>query len=207
MKKIIYILALLFTAVSLSRCGKYLDVDPYFKDMVNVDSVFTNKNYTEQWLNDVYAYFGWYGGIEIAFADVTGFNLASDDAMFSNAGSLCENYQNAQFSPTNELNDGRWGTLYQGIRQASILIHNIDKCLELDGNTREDYRGQARFLRAYFYWMLIKQYGPVVLLPEEGVDVSLDYKDLQYPRATYDSCVNYIVSELEMAAPTTAMAI
>lgn len=53
MKKIIYILALLFTAVSLSRCGKYLDVDPYFKDMVNVDSVFTNKNYTEQWLNDV----------------------------------------------------------------------------------------------------------------------------------------------------------
>ena len=108
MKKIIYILALLFTAVSLSRCGKYLDVDPYFKDMVNVDSVFTNKNYTEQWLNDVYAYFGWYGGIEIAFADVTGFNLASDDAMFSNAGSLCENYQNAQFSPTNELNDGRW---------------------------------------------------------------------------------------------------
>lgn len=80
MKKIIYILALLFTAVSLSRCGKYLDVDPYFKDMVNVDSVFTNKNYTEQWLNDVYAYFGWYGGIEIAFADVTGFNLASDDA-------------------------------------------------------------------------------------------------------------------------------
>lgn len=122
MKKIIYILALLFTAVSLSRCGKYLDVDPYFKDMVNVDSVFTNKNYTEQWLNDVYAYFGWYGGIEIAFADVTGFNLASDDAMFSNAGSLCENYQNAQFSPTNELNDGRWGTLYQGIRQASILI-------------------------------------------------------------------------------------
>ena len=200
MKKIIYILALLFTAVSLSRCGKYLDVDPYFKDMVNVDSVFTNKNYTEQWLNDVYAYFGWYGGIEIAFADVTGFNLASDDAMFSNAGSLCENYQNAQFSQTNELNDGRWGTLYQGIRQASILIHNIDKCLELDGNTREDYRGQARFLRAYFYWMLIKQYGPVVLLPEEGVDVSLDYKDLQYPRATYDSCVNYIVSELEMAA-------
>ena len=35
--------------------------------------VFTNGNYTEQWLNDVYAYFGWYGGIEIAFADVTEF--------------------------------------------------------------------------------------------------------------------------------------
>ena len=33
-----------------------------------------------------------------------------------------------------------------------------------------DYKGQARFVRAYYYWLLLRRYGPVPIMPDEGVD-------------------------------------
>ncbi len=31
----------------------------------------------------------------------------------------------------------------------------------------QQYKGEARFLRAYFYWTLMKLYGPVVLVGDK----------------------------------------
>lgn len=45
-----------------------------------------------------------------------------------------------------------------------------------------DMKGQARFLRAYCYWALIRVYGPVPLIPLEGLDVNLSYEELSLPR-------------------------
>lgn len=35
---------------------------------------------------------------------------------------------------------------------------------------RADMKAQARFVRAYYYWLLLRKYGPVPLLPDEGLD-------------------------------------
>lgn len=63
-----------------------------------------------------------------------------------------------------------------------------------------DVRGQARFLRAYFYWLLLRKFGPIPILPPEGADYTKSYDELAYPRKTYDECVSFITSELEIAA-------
>ena len=203
MKKIrlIYILWVgLFSPICFSACGDYLDVDKYFNDMLNLDTVFSKKHYTEQWLYDIYAYME--GMNEIGNFDKTGFNQVSDDCVnpgWEN-GDRWELYAGGRITPSNQGWDDRWEYLYRGIRQASIFLSRVDECGELGKSQKEDYRGQARFLRAYFYWLLIKQYGPVVIMPEEGANISDSYDQLQYARAPYDTCVNFICRELVQAA-------
>ena len=67
---------------------------------------------------------------------------------------------------------------YEGIRQASILINNIDINEELSEEEIADYKAQARFLRSYFYWLLLRKYGPVPLIPEETISIDEDYMDI-----------------------------
>ena len=61
-------------------------------------------------------------------------------------------------------------------------------------------KAQARFVRAYYYWLLLRKYGPVPLLPDEGLDYTVDYDDLAIQRSSYDECVEYIESEMRLAA-------
>ena len=42
--------------------------------------------------------------------------------------------------------------------------------MEFTEAERADLKAQARFVRAYYYWLLLRKYGPVPLLPEEGLD-------------------------------------
>ncbi|MCS3305816.1 RagB/SusD family nutrient uptake outer membrane protein [Bacteroides faecis] len=49
----------------------------------------------------------------------------------------------------NTYNVGAWGACYKGIFQASVFIHNVDRCQEMADWEILDYKGQARFVRAY----------------------------------------------------------
>ena len=55
-------------------------------------------------------------------------------------------------------------------------------------------------MRAYCYWMLIRSFGPVPILPDEGIDYTKEYDEIAYPRNSYDECVDYISNELVKAA-------
>jgi hypothetical protein len=61
-------------------------------------------------------------------------------------------------------------------------------------------KAEARFLRAYYYWLLLRKYGPVPLVPEEGIDYTKPYEELAIPRSSYDDCVELITKELATAA-------
>lgn len=200
MKKYILYILVGIASWGLASCNGFLDVDQYFNDLYQLDSVFTKRSTTEQWLWKVYSRLD--ANREICNKMSSGFNFASDDLFYGDRTATvpCQSYQNCEYSPSKMLNEDRWGNLYCGIREASIFISNVDQCTELTNDQIEDYKAQARFLRAYFYWMLIKQWGPVPLLPDEGLDINLSYEELSTPRNTYDECVDYIVAEFEEAA-------
>ena len=65
---------------------------------------------------------------------------------------------------------------------------------------RDDMKAQARFVRAYYYWLLLRRYGPIPILPNEGLNYMDSYDQLERPRNTYDECVEYIESEMRLAA-------
>ena len=200
MKKYILYILVGIASWGLASCNGFLDVDQYFNDLYQLDSVFTKRSTTEQWLWKVYSRLD--ANREICNKMSSGFNFASDDLFYGDRTATvpCQSYQNCEYSPSKMLNEDRWGNLYCGIREASTFISNVDQCTELTNDQIEDYNAQARFLRAYFYWMLIKQWGPVPLLPDEGLDINLSYEELSTPRNTYDECVDYIVAEFEEAA-------
>ena len=100
----------------------------------------------------------------------------------------------------NSYNVGAWGQCYKGIYQASVFIHNVDKCTELNDSELLDYKGQGRFVRAYYYWLLLRRYGPVPIMPDEGVDYMQSYEDIATPRSSYEEVANFIADEMLQAA-------
>lgn len=191
----------------LSSCKKYMNMDHYFKDRMNIDTLFARKDYAEQWLADVYSHLRG-ENLDVASKDYAPFNLISDDMFFGDRGDELDgrsykNYKNGEY--TESWIQGSWGSCYQGIRKASIFIYNIDRNRQMSKDEIAMRKGEARFLRAYYYWLLLRKYGPVPLMPEEGIDYTLPYEQLAIPRSHYDSCANYITRELALAAKDLPM--
>ena len=55
MKKIKNILVAAVVVASMVRCGNFLDVESYVKDMQQYDSIFVRENTTKEWLWEVYS--------------------------------------------------------------------------------------------------------------------------------------------------------
>src|SRR5699024_2102770 len=98
------------------------------------------------------------------------------------------------YSPTTYYYQN-WGYYYEGIRSASVFMNRVGENPELTETQITRFTAEARFLRAYFYYLLLRQYGPVVIM-EEVLPVDAPAEALQIPRSSFDECVNYIVQEL-----------
>ena len=92
-----------------------------------------------------------------------------------------------------------WKWSYDGIYQASILLNELHENQDLTGEVTDVLR-TGPFSACLFLWMLLRKSGPIPILPPEGADYTKSYDELAYPRNTYDECVQFITSELEIAA-------
>lgn len=196
-KNIFLTVALGIGTFAFSSCSDYLNVDRYFNDRMTEEKLFEDKTYSEQWLAGVYSHLLGCND-DVCSKGNTPHNF-SDDMYFGDRSGL---YRSLKYGLYNEGSyQFSWRECYIGIRDASTFIRNIQ--VNKDFSTREiaDYRGQARFLRAYYYWLLLRKYGPVPLLPNDGeMDYTAEYGDLAIPRNSYDECANYIAEEMAIAA-------
>ena len=91
-----------------------------------------------------------------------------------------------------------WNTLFSGLKQCYILLNNIDLVPGLDANIKADYIAQAKFLIAYYHFLLMRSYGPVILVKEEP---SLTTPASDYAaRVPYDECVDFVCQMFDEAA-------
>ena len=99
--------------------------------------------------------------------------------------------------------DGTWAANYKAIRAANIFLNNIEK-VPVKGTIptgvplRKAWRAEARFLRAFFYFELVKRYAGVPLVGNSVKDITSE--DVLIPRNTFSDCVEYIVGECDKAA-------
>ena len=195
MKRILYTILLAIGTLSFSSCTDYINVDKYFYDQVSLDSAFSKRVYVDGWLSSAYSVMDYIGEYREPF------RWASDDLYHPDM----KDYVEGNYSADNQLsdkdqNESRLWKYYEGIRKASTFIQNVDRCSELTMDEIADMKGQARFLRAYCYWALIRVYGPVPLIPLEGLDVNLSYEELSLPREHFDNLVDFIDQELAESA-------
>ncbi|MDE5889569.1 MAG: RagB/SusD family nutrient uptake outer membrane protein, partial [Bacteroidales bacterium] len=89
---------------------------------------------------------------------------------------------------------------YKGISKASTFITNVDRCHEASASDRRYWKAQARALRALYYFLIFRSYGPCILLGEEALPIDTPLADLLKERNTVDECIDFIVSEFDAAA-------
>ena len=94
-------------------------------------------------------------------------DAASDDAISidNNSPEIYKLFM-GRYSAVSRLRDMEWVAYYQGIRKANILINNIDVVpfnltyVNALGETKPlnyTMKAEARFLRAYFYFEMVKR--------------------------------------------------
>lgn len=94
----------------------------------------------------------------------------------------------------------RWNVNYKGIHSANQVIYNIDR-VKISTDSYSQYQdirniyGQAKFLRAFYYFNLVKSFGGVPIRPEQE---SAD--SLVVPRSSKEACYAYIEKDLREAA-------
>ncbi|HEX6426878.1 MAG TPA: RagB/SusD family nutrient uptake outer membrane protein, partial [Niastella sp.] len=82
------------------------------------------------------------------------------------------------------------------VRACNIFLRNSES-IPVTPATRDYWVGQVKFLRAWYLFTLLKHYGGFPML---GDDVFDDDDKIDIPRSSYETCVNYIIQELDGAA-------
>lgn len=200
-KKYIILSFIISLGFTLGACTDYLDSDFLFDERMSTEDVFTSRAYSDKWLAHAYFFLGDNHLLDVSSKGYIPFTFA-DDMYFGDRDDRYKAWKNGEYSE-NGL-DGEstqiWNKSYKGIRQTSIYLNNIDMNQEYTAEELADNKAQAHFLRAYFYWIMLRLFGPVPIVSDEGIDYMKDYDAVAQPRNTYDECVAYITNDLTLAA-------
>lgn len=204
MKKVIkYLSILAISAVAATSCSDYLEVDRYFNDRMTLENVFTNQDYAEQWLADTYSHLRG-SNTEVCGKYNSPHNFADDQTFGDGHRTDHYGYVTSGQWESVDYASNVWSECYNGIRKATIFMQNVHMLIADSRYVTEedvkDYHAQARFVRAYYYWLLLKKYGPVPVLGDEILDYNESYDDLARARNTFDEVVDFIASEMVIAA-------
>ncbi|NTS40969.1 RagB/SusD family nutrient uptake outer membrane protein [Flavisolibacter sp. BT320] len=185
---------------TFASCKKFLDQVP--DDRLTLDETFKNRATAEKFLANVYSMIPREWSQRFVGNSNSGpWTGASDEGEYLWG-----------FVESNPMNIGAWDAgsgftrafwrdFYRGIRSATIFIANIDGVTnDINDEQKKRYKAEARALRAMYYFYLTRIYGPVVLLGDEVIPVDAPASTINMPRSSMDECVEFIVSELDIAA-------
>jgi hypothetical protein len=200
MKTFKYKILLIITVVAVvASCKKY---EPYPAEQRTIDYVFDKNDSlgtnAYSFLNSTYALLpSGHNRVGGEYLDA-----ASDDAVSStnNATSVAYLLSTGTYNSTNlPADENVWEKAYIAIRKANVFISNIDVVPVKDQlrpgvSMKIAWKSEARFIRAMFYFDLLKRYGGIPIVGDKVF--TLD-DNLNMPRNTFAECVNYIVSECD----------
>lgn len=195
-RSIIQLLMAIFIWTLIPSCKKDVETEP--RDQITTDLVWDkldkNAAYAKQYLYNIYNYLP--NGFERINGDYL--DAGAGDAIPSRnlTGTNVQFYTNGLVSTINNP-DGYWSNSYQGIRNVNIFLSNIDS-VPTSAASIVTWKAEARFIRAFMYFELLKRYGGVPLIGNAVFDLN---SNLQLPRNTFSDVVSYIASECDSVKP------
>ena len=178
--------------LGLTGCNGILDVNP--RDQLSDEAVFADPNLAQAFVNDMYRGMG-QGLYEMMLSSMT------DETHFIHVYQTDKVLQaRITSSDRGALEDDRfnhfdWRDNYIRIRQANIFISKIDSTT-FDAAWKQRMKGEAYFLRAYFFHNLLRMYGGVPLITKI-YGLNEDYK---VARNSFKETVDFIVADADSAA-------
>lgn len=190
MKRINYIITLLLAAILFS-CDSFLDVVP--DNVATIDNAFTDKYNAEKYLFTCYSYLP-----DFASRWENPAIAGSDDIWFSefhknsSPVQLARGYQ----SITNVLFNNWNGGFFVGIRDCNTFLEKVGTVRDLQDYEKRQWSAEAKFLKAYYHYYLIRQYGPIPIM-DESLPVSSTTSAIKVAREPVDTCFAYVVRLLD----------
>jgi hypothetical protein len=181
---------LLLSALMLSGCSDFLDLNP--TDRFTETTFWQTEEHANAGLTATYsALLNVYGSNIPATLDAITPNFYSYDNQ-SGAGNIARGIHDA--ANTGIINS-RWGNAYQGIGRANSVITRVPG-ITMDDTRKKLVIAEAQFLRAFFYFSLWSVYGGVPLITEPPVK-----EQGELPRNTAEEIEKQMLTDLDAAIP------
>lgn len=200
------IITLLLTGLTLASCSSYLNKTPL--DIISDDDVWNDVSLTEAYLIELYQRMvyldndctngrGWNGD---GYWYVFGVNEVSDECMgqWKDWGEVLGwyNYKFGNLKIGGGLMDW-WG--YNPIRDMNFYIGKLPET-PLSDELKARRMAEARYLRAFSYFAMVKRYGGVPLITEvQDIDTT-PYEELYPKRNREQEVYDFIISEIDRIA-------
>lgn len=179
----------LFAAIMTGAgCKKFLDKVP--KDFISPENSFKDEASLNTALTGIYDILG---KEEMYGSNIPLIHSIADDGFYSRSATIAgpQVYNFDAADPTiNEM----WKYLYMGIERANLLLANADK-VAMDETAKNAIKGEARFLRAYYYYVLVDFWGDVPLKTTPSTSVN----EVDIARTPSRQVYDFILKEMEAA--------
>lgn len=187
-KNIIYIISLFVVISSFTACDSLLDVDP--SDKYSADTFWRIEEHAKAGLSGCYrGLHPWRGSYSFEF------DMITSNAMPYNESNGTQAIGKGEHMPTTPLIVNLWQDCYRGIGRTNTFLDKIDG-VDMDESLKSRMKGEALFLRAFFYSYLVNHFGGVPLIlttPNAAEHASL-------PRDSKETVLNQVLKDLTDAA-------
>lgn len=167
MKFFKHITILIATIFLASACTDYVDFDPKENYEITADVYFNSANDYEA------AVVGTYDPLQWMYLNILIGDIASDNSLSGGESATdvigLQQIDNMTHNSNNDNLTSIWKWLYEGINRANYLEQNKAK---LEFPRKAALYGEVYFLRAYYYFELVKFFGDVPLVTERRLTAS-----------------------------------
>lgn len=186
----IYLL-LLLAMIGLSSCN-FLDVVP--DEIDTEEDAFSDYSAVRNYLYSCYSY------LPESRSGTSSLDLMTgDEVVTAFEHETFASFPKGNYSSSNTV-ISYWNTFFNGLRQCYLFLENVDGVSdpELTDAIKADYKAQVKFLIAYYHYMLIRCYGPVILIT--GVEDVNQSPESYKARTPLDECVDFVCNLFDEAA-------
>ena len=176
-------------AIVGTSCNKFLDPSP--TDVLTPDNFYKSSSDAVSAVNAAYAQMPYTYLYYFYIGDISGDDLMADPSFGSDGHQLAD----YTFDKTLWTLDNQWSNAYITINRANIVIQLVPG-IQMDPTLRARVIGEARFIRALSYFMLVNMFGDVPLVTTQITNA----KNAQLPRTPKAQVYALIESDLQAAA-------
>ena len=194
--KLIKNLTLLLLAVSMSSCEDYLSPEP--TSAVDAGSYYTNDQEIQAAVNNMYSGLQGVNDTRSESNHATQVEYQVTEMRSDNTRTKSSEGEPAQFESfaveaTNGIVYDYYRSSYDVIFRANTVLENLEAASpEAVGK----FEGEAKFVRAYTYFNLVRLWGPIPLVDRV---IEISDEDTQYTRVDVATVYNLIISDLQTA--------
>lgn len=189
------ILSLSAAVVLLASCGDKMNYKEY--SVYDEDFIKTTFGRSAGLVTSVY------NDLDYDFGNYSGAMLSSatDESVYSHSGNAIEKFYDGGWSATNNNDASLWTKCWRGISYANLFLDKFKDETFNEYLTDLDYKAEihqyqnlqfeARFLRAYYYFLLVRSFGGVPM-----ITTVMDANEANtQPRVSSDDIFKYIMDE------------